>query len=154
MMPDEDYEEEIPLFQSVISQILASREPLPKIALTSMRQRFLQVDSDYNVDDVIGPMGWLITGTISSQTPIRPLYAFFYDFLTNKSRSDKFFIDVSAVENDLEFASLRVMGHELRFNICSLGSSHWPNSVVHNLGTNERLHLIRIQNAHTNKEKG
>ncbi|OJA13993.1 hypothetical protein AZE42_04602, partial [Rhizopogon vesiculosus] len=98
-----------------------------------MRQRFPQVDSDYNVDDVIRPMGSLITGTVDSQIPIRPLHISFYDFLTDKSRSDKFFIDVSGVENDLAFASLRVMEHELRFNICSLESSYLPNSAVHDL---------------------
>ncbi|OAX30596.1 hypothetical protein K503DRAFT_651267, partial [Rhizopogon vinicolor AM-OR11-026] len=60
-------------------------------------------------------------------------HASFYDFLTDKSRSDKFFIDVSAVENNLAFASLRVMEHELRFNIYSLESSYLPNSAVHDL---------------------
>src|SRR5882757_7107163 len=126
-------EEALPLFQSVMGQILASREPLPKTALTSMRELFPQVDSDYTIDDVIGPMGSLMTGTVDSQTPIRPLHASFYDFLTDKSRSDKFFIDVSAVENELAFASLRVMEHGLRFNICSLESSYLPNSAVSDL---------------------
>ncbi|OJA13985.1 hypothetical protein AZE42_04595, partial [Rhizopogon vesiculosus] len=130
IIPDEDA---IPLFQSVMGQILASREPLPKTALTSMRQRFPHVDGDYTVDDVIRAMGSLMTGTVDSQTPIRPLHASFYDFLTDKSRSDKFFIDVSALEIDLAFASLRVMEHELRFNICSLESSYLPNSDVHDL---------------------
>jgi len=83
MMPDEDHEEAISLFQSVMGQILASREPLPKVALISMRQQFPQVDSDYNVDNIVGPMGSLITGTVDSQAPIRPLHASFYDFLTD-----------------------------------------------------------------------
>ncbi|OAX30999.1 hypothetical protein K503DRAFT_815941 [Rhizopogon vinicolor AM-OR11-026] len=76
-----------------------------------------------------------MTGTVDSWTPIRPLHASLYDFPTDKSRSDKFFIDVSEVENDLAFASLGVMKHELHFNICSLGSSYLLNSAVPNLDT-------------------
>jgi hypothetical protein len=133
IMPHEDDEEAIPMFQSVMGQILASREPLTKAALMSMRLHFPRVDSSYEVDDVIGPMGSLITGTMDSQTPIRPLHASFYDFLTDIARSEKFFIEVSSVERDLAFASLGVMKQRLRFNICSLESSYLPNSAVHDL---------------------
>jgi len=133
IMPHEDDEEAIPMFQSVMGQILASHEPLTKAALTSMRLHFPRVDRSYEVDDVIGPMGSLITGTADSQTPIRPLHASFYDFLTDTARSDKFFIDVSSVERDLAFASLGVMKQGLHFNICSLESSYLPNSAVHDL---------------------
>ncbi|KAJ8597149.1 hypothetical protein M405DRAFT_780480 [Rhizopogon salebrosus TDB-379] len=133
ILPEEDREEAIPLFCSVMGQILASQEPLPKAALTAMRSHFPRMDSRYTVDDVIGPMGSLVTGTGDSQTPIRPLHASFYDFLTDKSRSDKFFIDVPSVQADLAFASLQVMKHGLRFNICSLESSYLPNSDVSDL---------------------
>ena len=133
IMPHEDDEDAIPMFQSVMGQILASREPLTKAALTSMRLHFPRVDSSYEVDDVIGPMGSLITGTMDSQTPIRPLHASFYDFLTDIARSEKFFIEVSSVEHDLAFASLGVMKQRLRFNICSLESSYLPNSAIHDL---------------------
>ncbi|KAG2078662.1 hypothetical protein BDR04DRAFT_968455, partial [Suillus decipiens] len=46
-----------------------------------------------------------------------------------------FFVDVSLVQRDLAFASLRVMEDGLRFNICSLESSHLPNSAVIDLET-------------------
>ena len=133
IMPQEDHTEAIPMFRSVMGQILASREPLTKAALTFMRLHFPRVDSSYKVDNVIGPMGSLITGTADSETPIRPLHASFYDFLTDTARSKKFFIDVSSVERDLAFASLGVMKQGLRFNICSLESSYLPNSAVHDL---------------------
>jgi len=66
MMPDEDHDEAIPLFRFVMGQIITSREPLPKVALTLMRQRFPQVDINYNVDDAIGQIGSLMTGTVNS----------------------------------------------------------------------------------------
>jgi len=118
------------MFRSVMGQILALLDPLPKAALTAMRLHLPRVDSPYTVDDIIGSMGSLITGTVDGQTPIRPLHTSFYDFLTDKSRSKKFFVDVSSVQSDFAFASLRVMEHELRFNICSLESSYLPNSAV------------------------
>jgi hypothetical protein len=129
-MPDDEYEEAIPVFRSVMGQILASLEPLPMAALTAMRLHFLCENNRYEVDQVLRPLGSLISGTANSQTPIRPLHASFYDFLTDRSRSDKFFVDSSLIQNDLAFASLRVMEHKLRFNICSLESSYLPNSAV------------------------
>ncbi|OAX39070.1 WD40 repeat-like protein [Rhizopogon vinicolor AM-OR11-026] len=133
IMPNEDRDEAIPIFRSVMGQILASLEPLPEAALTAMRQQFPCMDDRYEVDDVIRSMGSLLTGTVDSHTTIRPLHASFYDFLTNRTRSDNFFVDVSLVGRGLAFASLRIMEHGLRFNICSLDSSYMPNSSVPDL---------------------
>ncbi|KAG1814191.1 hypothetical protein EV424DRAFT_1541489 [Suillus variegatus] len=55
------------------------------------------------------PMGSLLSGTTNSCTLIRPLHASFHDFLTNKSFSGDFFVEVSKVARDLAFVSLRVM---------------------------------------------
>ncbi|KAJ8590994.1 hypothetical protein M405DRAFT_895222, partial [Rhizopogon salebrosus TDB-379] len=120
-------------FRSVMGQILASLEPPSMAMLTAMRLRFPGVASGYEVRQVIVSLGSLFTGTMDSDTLIRPLHKSFYDFLTNKSRSGKFFVDLSLVNNDLAFASLRVMEHGLRFNICSLESSYIPNSAIPNL---------------------
>ena len=132
-MPDDEYEEAIPVFRSVMGQILASLEPLPMAALAAMRLHFLCENNCYEVDRVLRPLGSLISGTANSQTPMRPLHASFYDFLTDRSRSDKFFVDSSLIRNDLAFASLRVMEHKLRFNICSLDNSYLPNSAIPDL---------------------
>jgi hypothetical protein len=64
---------------------------------------------------------------------LSPLHASLYDFLTDKSRSEEFFVDASLVKSDLAFASLRIMERGLRFNICSLESSYLPNSIVPDL---------------------
>jgi len=128
-MPEDERKEAIPFFCSVMRQILVLSEPLPTTALTAMRQHFPSEDERYDVNDVIGKLGSLVTGT-DSTAPVRPLHASFYDFLTDKSRSNEFFIDTSLATSDLAFASLRVMEHGLRFNICSLESSYLPNSAV------------------------
>jgi hypothetical protein len=129
-MPEKEREDMIPVFRSVMRQILVSLEPLPAIALTAMRQHFPCEDERYDVKYMIGQLGSLVTGT-DSKTPIRPLHASFYDFLTDKSRSNEYFVDKST--SDLAFASLRVMEKELRFNICCLESSYLPNSAVRDL---------------------
>jgi hypothetical protein len=80
------------------------------------------------VEDIVEHMGSLLSGTTNSSTPIRPLHASFRDFLTDQSHSGDFFVDVSKVQHDLAFASLRVMEHGLSFNMCDLKSSYLPNS--------------------------
>ncbi|KAG1866800.1 hypothetical protein F4604DRAFT_2022318 [Suillus subluteus] len=72
-------------------------------------------------------MGSLLSGTTNPDSPIRPLHASFHDFLTDKAFNEEFFIDLSKTQHDLAFASLRVMEHGLRFNICDLKSSYLPN---------------------------
>jgi hypothetical protein len=135
VMPKHGHNETIPIFRSVMGQILASSEPLPINALNAMRQCFPCDDDRYDVKLLMGHLGSLVSGTSDSQTPIRPLHASFYDFLTDKLRSQDFFVDASAVQGDLAFATLRVMDseHGLRFNICSLENSYLPNSSVPDL---------------------
>jgi hypothetical protein len=132
-MSENEREETIPMFRSVMAQILASPEPLPKAALTAMRLYFPCVHDRYDVHQVIGSLGSLLHGATESHIPIRPIHSSFYDFLTDASRSHDFFIDTSSVQSDLAFASLRVMKHGLRFNICSLENSYLPNSSVPDL---------------------
>ena len=133
IMPKSTHDEAIPIFRSVMGQVIASLEPLPMTALTMMRQHFPCHDDHYDVKLLVGKLGSLLTGIEDPQTPIRPLHASFYDFLTDKSRSDEFFVEVLSVRSDLAFASLRVMKEGLRFNICSLESSYLPNSAVPDL---------------------
>jgi len=130
---DERRQEVIPIFCSVMGQILASLEPLPCSALNEMRQHFPQADECDEVEEVIRPLGSLLTGTTDPQILVRPLHASFYDFLTDKSRSKTFFVDVSLARRNLAFASLGVLKHGLRFNICSLESSYLPNSAISDL---------------------
>src|SRR6267154_849865 len=116
-------------FRSVMGQVLATAEPLPLVSLNAMRRHFPDQGNHYDVEVVINRMGSLLSGTTTtSHTPIRPLHASFRDFLTDQSCSGEFFVEVSMVQRDLGFASLRVMEHGLRFNMCDLTSSYLPNS--------------------------
>ncbi|KIK33561.1 hypothetical protein CY34DRAFT_35281, partial [Suillus luteus UH-Slu-Lm8-n1] len=135
IMPKHVHKDVIPVFRSVMGQILASSEPLPINALNAMRQCFPCDDDRYDVKLIMGHLGSLVSGTSDLHTPIRPLHASFYDFLTDESRSQDFFVDASAVQGDLAFATLGVMDseHGLRFNICSLENSYLPNSSVPDL---------------------
>jgi len=135
IMPKDD--SAIAAFRSVMGQIIASLEPLSLSALNAMRLHFPSGYGSFTVEEVIGQLGSLLTGTADSQTSVRPLHASFYDFLTDKSRSNKFYVDTSLVQSGLAFASMGVMEHGLCFNICSLESSYLPNSAV--LDLSERV---------------
>jgi WD40 repeat protein len=115
-------------FRSVMGQILGTVEPLPLNSLNAMRSHFLDENERYAVEVIVEHMGSLLNGTTDSSTPIRPLHASFLDFLTDQSHSGEFFVDVSNVQHNLAFASLRVMECGLSFNMCDLKSSYLPNS--------------------------
>jgi len=73
-----------------MGQILDSAEPLPLDALNFMRSCFPDQREHYKVEDIVGHMGSLLSGTANSYTPIQPLHASFHDFLTDKSFSGNF----------------------------------------------------------------
>jgi hypothetical protein len=52
-------------------------------ALTAMKLHFLREDERHKVDEVLEPLGSLITGTANFQIPICPLRASFYNFLAD-----------------------------------------------------------------------
>jgi hypothetical protein len=115
-------------FRSVMGQILGTAEPLPLKSLSVMRSHFLDKNRPYAVELIVECMGSLLSSTTNPSTPIRLLHASFRDFLTDQSHSGDFFVDVSKVQHDLAFASLRVMERGLSFNMCDLKSSYLPNS--------------------------
>jgi hypothetical protein len=120
-------------FRSVMGQILGTAEPLPLASLNAMRCHFPTQEDHFDVEYVVKRMGSLLSGTTNPDSPIRPLHASFHDFLTDKTSSGDFFIDLPKAQHDLAFASLRVMERGLRFNICDLKSSYLPNSEVFDL---------------------
>jgi AAA ATPase domain len=118
-------------FKSVMAQILGIAEPLPLNALTSMRSHFIEASlREIDVGTIVKPMGALLSGTTEPSAMIRPLHASFPEFLTDKSQSGEFFVDLSQIHNDLVAASLGVMKDELEFNICQLPSSYLSNSEI------------------------
>jgi hypothetical protein len=123
-----EYQQALANFHSVMGQVLGSAEPLPLDALNAMRSHFPDTKEHYKVEVVVGHMGSLLSGTTNSTSPIRPLHASFREFLTDKSSSGDFFVETSSAQRNLAFASLRVMEHDLRFNMCNLKSSYLLNS--------------------------
>ncbi|KAG2342102.1 hypothetical protein BDR05DRAFT_1060412 [Suillus weaverae] len=93
IMSDDDNEESITMFLSVMGQILTSLEPLPMTALTAMRMHFPCGEDDRDdVNSVIGHLAFAGVNIADYQTFTCPFHPCFYDFLMEKSRSRKFFI--------------------------------------------------------------
>ncbi|KAF8953056.1 hypothetical protein BDZ97DRAFT_1680146 [Flammula alnicola] len=130
-------------FRSAMGQILGTLESLSLHSLNAMRRYFPDEDSLHPVDLIVKPMGSLLNGTIDSSIPVRPLHASFREFLTDQSRSGEFYVDVSAIQQGLSFASLGVMKDQLRFNICKLESSYLPNCMVQDLNNRIACHILR-----------
>ena len=121
------------VFQSVMRQILWSREPLPISALDFMRDRFPRTDDRYPVGGTLRLLASLLSGTSDTSIPVRPLHASFYDYLLDEKRSGEFFIQQVDVHHNLVIASLSMMHTSLRFNICGLETSYLPNAKIADL---------------------
>jgi hypothetical protein len=131
------YSKAIARFHSVMGQILGTVKPLPLASLNAMRCHFPMQEDHYDVGLTVKRMGSLLSGTTNPDSPIRPLHASFCDFLTDQLWSGEFYVDMSMVQRDLAFASLRVMERDLRFNICDMKSSYLSNSK--DVGLQERI---------------
>ena len=120
-------------FRSMMQQILCTLEPLPMDALRTMRVCFTHEHDRFDVAIILDYMGSLLSGVTDYTKPIRPLHASFYDFLTDHSRSEDYFVGESDIQADLAVASLRILDGCLYFNICKLESSYLLNSEVPDL---------------------
>ncbi|PPR04541.1 hypothetical protein CVT26_002508 [Gymnopilus dilepis] len=121
-------------FHSVMAQLISTAEPFSLASLSFMRSHFYDPKlRDIPVKAIIEPMGALLSGTTGSSLVVRPLHASFIDFLTDKGRSGKFFVDLSLTNRELAFACLAIMEEGLIFNICNLPSSYIANSEVSDL---------------------
>ena len=130
-------------FKSVMAQILGTKEPLPLGALIAMRRHF-PVKKDaakFKIGTIVAPLAALLSGAIDPSVPIRPLHASFADFLTDRNRSGEYFIDVDSIRNDLAFACHGIMREQLKFNICRLPSSYFPNSKISDLDDRIRKYI-------------
>ena len=119
-------------FRSVIGRILASEVPLSVFTHSELR------GSDNPGDDlelILPSLGSLLSGVNQSHVPVRALHASFFDFLTDKNRSKSYYVDSSRYQRTLTLSSLRTMKFGLRFNICSLETSHLRNTDVPDLDT-------------------
>ncbi|TDL20643.1 hypothetical protein BD410DRAFT_871159, partial [Rickenella mellea] len=122
-------------FTSVMGKIITAVEPLSIDSLCAMQTA---ADSSIFKSDIISIvqfMGSLLSGVMEVDhfKYIQPLHTSFSDFLTNKSQSGDFHVDVSEQHLNMAQACLNVMREELKFNICKLKTSYKLNKDVCNL---------------------
>jgi hypothetical protein len=111
-------------FKSVMSMVLAAREPL---SISSLKMLRYEEDSADVVESIIRPLGSLLAGIADESSPVRPLHTSFRDFLTDESRGGIFYINISAYHRHFALSCFRVMNKELRFNICGMSTSYMRN---------------------------
>ncbi|PPQ72845.1 hypothetical protein CVT26_003478 [Gymnopilus dilepis] len=119
-------------FRSVMAQVIETAEPLSLNSLIALRGKFPDELQKTPVKAVLEHMGALLSG-ITGSSVVRPLHASFVDYLTDESRSGRFFVDLSSIHYEMAFASLGLMQEQLKFNICGLPSSYLANSEVSDL---------------------
>ena len=78
-------------------------------------------------------MGSLLSGVYNPLVPIRPHHTSFRDFLTDESRSQKWFVDPRAGHHIMVLGCFRTMNRDLSFNICHLETSYVPNRGISDL---------------------
>ncbi|KIL65683.1 hypothetical protein M378DRAFT_10566 [Amanita muscaria Koide BX008] len=138
----EEDEEVLTRFRSVMRHVLFTLEPLPLGALLNMHRSIQVEDDEYDAGPtVLHPMASILACLHDASMPIRLLHSSFRDFLTDRNRSGRFFIDAADAHLDLALASLYAMRQKLQFNICRLESSYVRNSEIGDLLQRVRLYI-------------
>lgn len=119
-------------FRSIMAQILCTSSPLSIDSLDEMRRLATGVEKD-EVTLVVEYMGSLLSGVSARTSPIRPLHTSFRDFLTDKSRSKDWFVDLAAGHPLVVLGCFRIINKYLSFNICALDSSYISNRDIPDL---------------------
>jgi len=134
-------------FRSVMGQIVSAYQPL-SIASLNLMNGHAAADGTkssalQDVSVILSYLGSLLSNVTPSNSiyPIASLHTSFRDFLTDESRSGKFYINLDNANRQLASATLRTMHQTLRFNICELETSHCLNSEVLNLSKRIEKHI-------------
>lgn len=117
-------------FHSVMRQILHTVEPLTIASLNAIRRHFHSDTEPTDVEEILEFMAALLSGVTNHTTPVCPLHASFYDFLTDPQRSGIFHVSGTEADLNLALGSICVMQEGLKFNICGLENSYLRNSEV------------------------
>ncbi|EJF55525.1 hypothetical protein DICSQDRAFT_175801 [Dichomitus squalens LYAD-421 SS1] len=120
-------------FHSVMAQILCASSPLSVESLDEMRCLATGAEED-EASLILGDMGSLLSGVYDKTTPIRPHHTSFRDFLTDRDRSLKWFVDPAAGHPVMALGCFRAMNKRLSFNICRLNASYVLNHDIPDLG--------------------
>ncbi|QRV85321.1 WD40 repeat protein [Ceratobasidium sp. AG-Ba] len=90
--------------------------------------------------NVVNGLGSVLYEDKTAGNAVRVYHPSFADFLTNKSRSQRFHVEPEEQDTRMAECCLRTMTKELAFNICGLETSHKTNRDIPNLNS-------RIQNS-------
>ena len=126
-------------FKMVMGRILAAKEPLSVSIHSHLRRDDEPADL---VELIVQPLGPLLRGVNHLHTPVRPLHASFYDFLTDETRSQAYYVDPLDQNRSLTLSAFRVMKSELRFNICNLETSYCRNTDVPGLTAHVEMTIL------------
>jgi hypothetical protein len=118
-------------FKTIMGRILSLYEPLP---LESLSALYYDDEDKETAQLFLLPLSSLLRGVDGGNEPVQPLHASFIDFLLDKDRSGKYWIDLEQQQQKIPYALLREMKKHLRFNICKLETSYKLNRYVENLG--------------------
>ncbi|KAJ3796208.1 WD40-repeat-containing domain protein [Lentinula aff. detonsa] len=129
---DVDDEDVMEGYRSIMSQVLAAFEPLSQATL----QKLQTGDDVDTVSSVLSFLGSLFTGiSKSDNTQVKPVHTSVLDFLLDKTRSKRFWVDLQQGHELLAKGSFHVMFRDLHFNMGKLESSYVMNSEIKDLGT-------------------
>ncbi|KAF9460309.1 WD40-repeat-containing domain protein [Collybia nuda] len=123
-------------FVSVMGTVLSLKKPLP---MSSLYKLCYGKDPSV-IKSVLQPLGALMSGVSSDSIPIQTLHTSLWNYLMDKNRSGKFYVDISLEYENLVSASLEVMDG-LCFNICQLPSSYHKNEDVKDMENRIQQHI-------------
>ncbi|KIK62100.1 hypothetical protein GYMLUDRAFT_198501 [Collybiopsis luxurians FD-317 M1] len=136
-------EKAIRVYKKVMSQVLASLEPLSQQSLQRLQSACykqrpkenakIEDNEEPQVKSVLKFLGSLFTGVHDSNIPVRPVHTSVRDFLLDSQRSGKYAIDVLQGHTTMTLGTIGLMIEELHFNMCELESSDVLNSEVKDL---------------------
>jgi hypothetical protein len=118
------------LYHIIMGRVLSLQEPLSLAALSEL---WFDEEDKEQAKSILSPLGSLLRGVSTLDEPIHPLHASFPDFLKDKMRSSKFWVDIDRQATMVSAASLREMQKLLRFNMCGLETSYVFNHAIKDL---------------------
>ncbi|KIJ52117.1 hypothetical protein M422DRAFT_243711, partial [Sphaerobolus stellatus SS14] len=124
------YPEDKKDFQLIVGFIISIQTPLSAVALTALWKYF--DDGEEIVQSILPKLGALFYG-ITDSGPIRPIHTSVRDYLTNSTRSGDYYIQIEEAHMNLSIAILKLLNHDLHFNMYNLSNSHIPNADIANL---------------------
>jgi hypothetical protein len=113
-----DAEERKPVL-AALATILATSVPLP---ISTLKELCTSDEEQEVMDRDIPLLGSVFD--IRPHAPIRPLHTSFRDYLTDRKRSNEFFVDLTCGHENLALNAFTKMNRELHFNMFDIRTSH------------------------------